>query len=186
MTRANDRSKRHTGIRRGRRELALQRAAKAWELRTRDWSEERIAAELEVSQSGVSRMLKRSADRLLTDMEGTILRYKAEQTRIHEHLVREVLEAWERSKEAAQSETRKSGAADADSRARPGGQLTSKVEERVGPAPPTPRPGTADLRRDRRHLRGVMLTAGFAISRPRRAHPSGSRKRKEIPEFLAH
>jgi predicted transcriptional regulator len=84
------------------RELQLARDARAWELRTRCWTQERIAAELSVNQGTVSRILKRLEARALREIARKVERVKARQTEQLEFIASEAMGEWERSKKDAE------------------------------------------------------------------------------------
>lgn len=71
---------------------------RAWELRTRGWTQDRIARELKLTQAGVSLILKRVVKRVLKDLGDDIVARKVEQEARLEHVVDEMMQAWERSK----------------------------------------------------------------------------------------
>jgi predicted transcriptional regulator len=82
-------------------EIVLDRESRAWQLRQQGWSQMRIAKELGIDQSTVSRLLQRISDRVLAELQENVERVKVEQTVQLEHLYDEALQAWERSKQDA-------------------------------------------------------------------------------------
>ena len=74
------------------------RDARAMELATLGWSQQRIAADLGVSQAAVSKILKRVDERLLQDLRSTLERQKVRHTVRLEHLFTESIRAWDNSK----------------------------------------------------------------------------------------
>lgn len=79
------------------KEVTAENERRAWELRQKGWKEQRIADELEVNVSSVSRMLKRVESRLAKEFTESAARIKARQTAQLEHIHEEALEQWERS-----------------------------------------------------------------------------------------
>lgn len=74
---------------------------KAWLLRCKCWTEQRIADELGVDVSTVCRMLKRKAEQLALELAQAASAMKAQQSAAHEQIAMEAMEAWEASKEDA-------------------------------------------------------------------------------------
>lgn len=74
------------------------RETRAWRLRSRGWSQQRIADELGVTQSAVSRLLGRVERRELRRMSASVERIKVVQSAQLEYVADEALAAWERSK----------------------------------------------------------------------------------------
>ena len=62
------------------------------------WSQRQIAAELEISQPAVSKILHRVEDRVSQDVPAAVERQKVRQTLRLEHLYTESVRAWEQSK----------------------------------------------------------------------------------------
>lgn len=83
------------------------RESKAWAMRARGWSQIRIAAELGMSQPGVSRLLRRIERRALKRMSRSVQSIKAVQHAQFEHVIQEALEAWDRSKTPRKRAARK-------------------------------------------------------------------------------
>ena len=77
------------------------REGRAMELATQGWSQHRIAAELQISQPAVSKLLRRVEDRILRELTAAVERQKARHTLRLEHLYAEALRAWEQSKQDA-------------------------------------------------------------------------------------
>lgn len=83
------------------KEIRLQREKTAWELRQKMWSQDKIAEELGITQSGVAKLLKRLTLRYAESFSEDIETVKAEQVAQLENIAFEAMQAWERSKEAA-------------------------------------------------------------------------------------
>lgn len=79
-------------------EQAREHERRAWELRTRGWSQTRIGAELSLDQSTISKALQRVSARVLAELRPQVEAMKAEQTAQLEHLLDEAVQAWERSR----------------------------------------------------------------------------------------
>lgn len=77
---------------------------KAWLLKSKFWTEERIATELGVDQSTVNRMLQRVEARLVAEFTEKALAIKIQQTDRLEFLASEAIEAWEKSKRPGDKE----------------------------------------------------------------------------------
>lgn len=75
----------------------------AWDLRRKGWSQERIAEKLKVDQSTVSRMLRRTEDRLNKEFKERAERLKIEQLARLDYIIDESLEEWRRSKRNARA-----------------------------------------------------------------------------------
>lgn len=91
----------------------LARAARAWQLRAAFKKESEIAAELGVSISTVSRLLTSTAALVSAQMKANIDQIRAQQVERHEFIAIEAIGAWEKSKQAKGTVTRKSGRAKA-------------------------------------------------------------------------
>lgn len=85
-------------------EVTREREAQAWKLRQRLWTEQRIADELGVHVSTVSRMLDRVERRLAEQLKNESLPIKARQTAQLQEIAAEAFAAWERSKLDAELE----------------------------------------------------------------------------------
>jgi len=83
------------------------RETHAWAMRARGFSQVRIARELGLTQSGVSRLLRRVESRELRRMSKSIERIKAVQNAAFEAIIEESLEAWQRSKTPRKRAARK-------------------------------------------------------------------------------
>ncbi len=79
--------------------IARHREAKAWELACAGKTQAEIAEELQLTQPSVSRALRRAYARVTAECAGRMLDYKALQHGRLEHVLREALDGWERSKE---------------------------------------------------------------------------------------
>ena len=77
---------------------ARQRERRAWELRVQGWTQERIALELNLSQSGVSRVLRRAEKRALAQTDKDVRLAKMRILGQLDHLLGEALAGWEKSK----------------------------------------------------------------------------------------
>jgi predicted transcriptional regulator len=77
------------------------RELRALELANQGWSQHQIAADLGISQAGVSKLLKRIELRLLRELTDTVERQKARQSLRLEHLFAESMRAWTDSKSDA-------------------------------------------------------------------------------------
>lgn len=81
------------------KEQAREHERKSWELRQRGWTHERIAQELELDRSAVTKILSRVSDRVLAEMKDRVEQQKIEQTATLDHIKAEALAEWERSRE---------------------------------------------------------------------------------------
>lgn len=88
------------------KEIRLQREADVWNLRRKGWTQERIAAELKITQGAVSKALKRVSTQVRADLMADVERVQTEQVAQLQHIAEEAFEAWERSKAAAKSLTK--------------------------------------------------------------------------------
>ena len=77
------------------------REARAQTLALQGASQAAIAGEVGLSQPAVSKLLHRLEDRTLRECQGQVTREKARQALRLEHLVREAMQGWERSKTEA-------------------------------------------------------------------------------------
>lgn len=91
------------------KEILLERESKVWELRQCSWTQERIAAELGLNQSTVSRILARTTKRYAAQFMADVARVKAEQVAQLENIAYEAWQAWDRSKEPFKASQRKTG-----------------------------------------------------------------------------
>ena len=86
-------------------EVTAQNEREAWRLRTVErLTEPEIAGRLGVSQSTVSRMLRRVEKRLAREFAEQAERVKARQAALLDHVVSEALAGWERSTDDAVTE----------------------------------------------------------------------------------
>ena len=85
-------------MRRPKDQITRARETRAWAMRSRGMSHQRIAEEIGLSPSGVSRLLARIERRELRRMSKHVERVKVVQYYTLEHISSEALEAWERSK----------------------------------------------------------------------------------------
>jgi hypothetical protein len=83
------------------KEVAREHERKAWDLRQQGWTHGRIAAEVGLERSSVTKILARLSDRYLKQFQEDVGRVKAEQTAQLEHLYFEAVSAWERSQGTA-------------------------------------------------------------------------------------
>lgn len=88
--------------------VALQ--ARAWQLRCKGWTLERIAREVGRDVSNVCRWLEAIEEKELARLSSTVARAKARQNAVLEHLLDESLQAWERSKAPRKRVTIREGA----------------------------------------------------------------------------
>jgi transposase len=84
------------------KEVTIERERRAWELRQKGWSHRRIAAELGIDDSTVTKALQRVTKRALIDLKDKVEEMKTEQTFQLDHIQDEAMQAWERSKEDAE------------------------------------------------------------------------------------
>ena len=78
-------------------EETREREQRAWELRCRGWTHERISRELGVDCSTVTKSLKRANDRALADLKDKIDAHKTEQTAQLRSQYQQTIRAWELS-----------------------------------------------------------------------------------------
>ena len=83
------------------KQILLARRMKAWELRLRGYTYERIAKELGISSAAVCKIMQRLTKKYAERHTADIDRVKADQVAAHEEVAFEAFQAWERSKEAA-------------------------------------------------------------------------------------
>ncbi len=83
-------------------EVTKQREVRAWELRQKGWTQERIAAELGVDQATVSRALKRTRKQVQKALEDRAEQEALIQLAQLDHVQAEAMEQWERSKQDAE------------------------------------------------------------------------------------
>ncbi|MDR3477646.1 MAG: hypothetical protein P4M14_06415 [Gammaproteobacteria bacterium] len=79
-------------------EIILERERRAWRLRQQCFTQERIAEELNITQSAVSQILKRLCTRYAEENIYEIGQAKIEQIVQLEHIASEAMQAWEASK----------------------------------------------------------------------------------------
>jgi hypothetical protein len=91
------------------RQETFDKAARAWELRLLGHSQQRIAAELGVSQQLVSRLLQKIEQRLFAEFRDRAEAEKALQTARLESIFAQAMAAWARSCEDAEKVTTVSG-----------------------------------------------------------------------------
>ena len=80
------------------RAVQVDHEAEAWEMRKRGWTVRRIAAQLGLSPSTVSRMLARVERRALRALTKRVEHQKVTSTHILDEIRDEALQAWEKSK----------------------------------------------------------------------------------------
>ena len=85
------------------KEIRLQREADVWNLRRKGWTQERIAAELNITQGAVSKALKRVSAQVRADLMADVELVQTEQIAQLQHVAEEAFEAWERSKDSSKS-----------------------------------------------------------------------------------
>lgn len=81
------------------REVALEREQRAWKMRQQLYTHERIAAELGVDRSTVTKMLARVGKRYLNSIQNEVATLKAEQFSQLSHIADEAMQAWRASKQ---------------------------------------------------------------------------------------
>lgn len=81
------------------REVTRERELRAWKLRQQLWTHERIAADLGVERSTVTKMLMRTSQRYLDSVQGEVAALKGEQLTQLEHIADEAMQAWRASKQ---------------------------------------------------------------------------------------
>lgn len=79
-------------------EVLLERENKIWELRTKSWTQDRIAKEVGISQVSVGKTLKRLTEKYAKELMEDIITVKRMQVTQLEHISDEALQAWEKSK----------------------------------------------------------------------------------------
>jgi len=89
-------------------ELLRERERRAWELSSKMWTQERIAQELGLERSTISKMLKRLNERAMKTITDEILAEKAQHIRQLKEIADEAFQAWERSKETRKGVVKKS------------------------------------------------------------------------------
>lgn len=82
------------------REVLAQREAQAWTLRQKFYTHQRIADEMGLERSTVTKILQRVTKRTLTKLGDDILEKTAAQVEQLEYVADEAMQAWHRSKEA--------------------------------------------------------------------------------------
>jgi hypothetical protein len=87
-------------------EKAREHERRAWDLRQQGWTHARIAAELGLERSAVTRILARVNKRVLKEMHAEVAAQKVEQSARLDFVIDEALQAWERSKKDAVKVTR--------------------------------------------------------------------------------
>src|SRR5262245_36598631 len=91
------------------REAVVAREERALGLRARGWTHASIAAEVGLTRSGVTMLLARPHRRALRRVDERVLLLKQDQTEQLEHKHQELMDAWQRSKGASKSLTRRAG-----------------------------------------------------------------------------
>jgi DNA-binding CsgD family transcriptional regulator len=84
-------------------EVTAERERRAWELRVKGLTQGQIADQLDISQQGVSEILRRVEKRVLAELSASVAELKARQTAQLEYVYREAIAAWERSLRNAKS-----------------------------------------------------------------------------------
>lgn len=92
--------------RRPTKELSLNRSKLAWDLRVKGWSQEKIANELGVSQSAISKMLLKSTKKFSEAYLLDIKNVKNEQIAQLEYVAYQAIVAWDSSRDAAEFDPR--------------------------------------------------------------------------------
>lgn len=80
-------------------ETTIQKEEKAFKLRAKGWSQDRIASHLKMTQQGVSKALKRITKRFCKHFLEDVAYIKNEQIAQLEHVAHEAINAWYKSKE---------------------------------------------------------------------------------------
>lgn len=106
------------------REIAAERAVRAWNLRQQGWTQRRIAAALGVDQGTVSRLLAKVYKRALARLDKRAAQERAVQVEQLNHIADEALQAWERSKRPKKRSSQRDGGN--------GRQTTLEAEDRDG------------------------------------------------------
>lgn len=83
--------------------MLLERERRAWDLRQQGLTHERIAAELNLDRSTITKMLGRLSVRASKNMMEMVIEEKIGQIARLNHIVDEAMQAWERSKETAKT-----------------------------------------------------------------------------------
>jgi len=115
-------------------EQTVEHERKAWAFRCRGWSQNRIAAELGLSQPGVCKMLGRIESRELKRLTKNVERLKVSQNGQLEHVIEEAVDAWHRSKTPKKRAARRTTADDGQGDGQGGGGevQTTEIIERDG------------------------------------------------------
>lgn len=116
------------------KEELVERQTTVWDLRTRyGWTQDRIAEELGINQSTVSRDLKKMSKRVLERLDDQIEQEKATQLAQLRAIVHESLQAWHDSKNRHTEVSEQSKViGEGEDRLVVGTTITSKVVEREG------------------------------------------------------
>lgn len=88
-------------------EVTLDREERAFELRTKGWTQQRIAKEIGVTQAAICQILTRVTKKYTKLFMEHVQTVKAEQVAIHTRIVDEALQSWEKSKGMHQTEKNK-------------------------------------------------------------------------------
>ena len=118
------------------KEQSIEKRVTAWALRAKGWTELRIAAQLGVNQSTISRWLKAIAERTLRDLDEQARTELVVMLGQLQHAADELMQAWERSK-APKKRAGKRSKPTFDVSGKPGHPeevTTSEVIERDGEA----------------------------------------------------
>lgn len=86
------------------KEVTADNERKAWELRRKCWTQERIARELGIERSTVAKMLQRRDKVLAREFKDRAEGIKAQQAEQLEYITEEAMDGWERSKLDAEME----------------------------------------------------------------------------------
>lgn len=111
--------------------VRIEKQATAWALRTKGWTEHRIAAQLEVSQPTVSRWLRQIAQRVLRDLDEEARTELVILLGQLHHVADEALQAWERSKKPKKRGSQRTGGKGSKD-GKPESTSTTEVIERDG------------------------------------------------------
>jgi predicted transcriptional regulator len=91
------------------KEQRLAKRRRAWSLRMKGWTEQRIADELQVNQSTVSRWLDQLTRRAVDQLDTLVTREVFSTLGILNHAIDEAIQAWERSKKPKRKGSKRSG-----------------------------------------------------------------------------
>lgn len=115
------------------KEVLAEREAQVWALRRQGYTHERIAAELGLERSTVSKMLTRLTKRANTHLEEEIVEVKLAQIGQLQYIADEALQAWHKSKEAQKSVAKRTlNRPNRFGRGQPEEEMTIQTEDQDG------------------------------------------------------